>query len=187
MCRSQPDVRRGGATANRGGYGETNPKRMRYIDQQDDLESLLEAGEQVNVGAINNAQQEETQERQNTELDMELDHILDEWDDYSILAVKQKKTPRFTIEVKMGKQKMTFMVDTGSPVSFVDEESANWLVKNAKARKVALTEDEQKERCSDFNGNAVMCTSKVSVDMKYGEWTTKRPNLFILGKKTDKM
>ena len=124
VCRSQTEIRTGGATANRGGYGAANPKRMRYIEQRDDLESLLDAGETSHVGAISGAQTEENQERQNTETDMELDDILDDWDDYTILAVAQKKTPRFTIDAIFGKNTMKFMVDTRSPVSFVDEESA---------------------------------------------------------------
>ncbi len=116
---------------------------MRYIEQQDDLESLLEAGEQLHVGAINNVQEQNKQERQQTETDKELDQILDEWDDYTILVVAQKETPRFTIDAILGKNTMKFMVDTGTPVSFVDEDSANWLVKNAKAKKSVLSEDEQ--------------------------------------------
>ena len=66
------------------GYGSINPKRMIYIEQLDDLERLLEAGDQTHAGAINNVQEEENQERQNTEADMELDHILDEWDDHTL-------------------------------------------------------------------------------------------------------
>ncbi len=156
---------------------------MRYIEQQDDLESVVDAGETSHVGAISNMQVEDSQERQNTETDMELDHILDEWDDYKILAVAKKNTPRFTIDAIFGKNTINFMVDTGSPVSFVDEESANWLVKHAKARRSALSSDEQDERYSDFNGDTVMCKGKLSVDMKYGEWTTKEAKLYILGNK----
>ncbi len=63
------------------------------------------------------------------------------------------------------------MVDTGSPVSFIDEESATELLKQAKAKRRALTNREKKEKYPDFNGNAVECTGRPVIDMKYGEWT----------------
>ncbi len=94
-----------------------------------------------------------------------------------------KKTPRFTIDATLGKKMMKAMVDTGSPVSFVEKVSANSLVKNAKTRRSSLSQDEQSERYSDFDGNAVLCKSKLSVDMKYREWTAKGAKLFILGQK----
>ena len=56
-------------------------------------------------------------------------------------------------------------------------------MRNAKARRSALSEAEKDERYSDFNGNRVMCKGKISVDMKYGEWTAKGAKLFILGSK----
>ncbi len=151
---------------------------------------MLEAGEQTQVGAISTDMSVETESRSNEhqemEGDWEIDLKLNEWDDYSILAVSKQKTPRFTVDIDVGKHELKFMVDTGSPVSFIDEESAENLVKQTKAKRRALTESEKKEKYSDFNGNAVECTSKLIIDMKYGEWTAKGAKLYVLGQKQTK-
>ena len=47
----------------------TNPKRMSYIEQQGDIECLLEAGEQAQVGAIPTDTEAVTNEHQNSEGD----------------------------------------------------------------------------------------------------------------------
>ncbi len=125
-------------------------------------------------------------EHQEMEGDWEFDLRVDERDDSRILVVTKQKTPRFTVDINVGKCNMNFMVDTGSPVSFIDEESATELLKQTKAKRRALTDGENKEKYSDFNGNAVECTSKLVVDMKYGEWTAKEAKLYILGQKQSK-
>ena len=50
---------------------------------------------------------------------------------------------------------MKFIVDTGGTVWFIDKESVNCLIKQAKSRRKTLSESEHNQKYSDFNGNAV--------------------------------
>ena len=113
VCRSSQEgqhqqQQRRGYNANRGEHAPTNPKRMRYIEQQDDIESLLEAGEQTQVREISTDMSVDTDaksnEHQEMEGDLEINLKLDEWDDYSILAVTKQKTHRFTVDINVGEE-----------------------------------------------------------------------------------
>ncbi len=115
MCRSANQQQETPSAQNK---QEERPKRMRFIEQDDDVDDLLEADTQVRAIATHEREEGEIIESGQSNRDVLDIHMQANWDDYGNLAVNNKKgTPRYMIELKMNETAFKFTVDTGSPAS----------------------------------------------------------------------
>ncbi len=129
---------------------------MRYIEQNVDHDEPLDTSSHVHAILTSEREDGEIADSVGYNDVLDLDAEPNDWDEYGALAVSQKKgTPRYTIQLQIGTGRFEFMVDTGSPTSFVDSTTANAILRAAgsSAHLRQLTQSEQSERYSDFNGN----------------------------------
>ena len=122
------------------------PKRTRYIEQVDDDE-LLESDTQVRALSSIPCEEGEIMDTNGSAHDAIAWHAPETWDDYGIVAVgKGRATPRYTIGLIFNNRRINFMIDTGSPVSFIDAQTAEELVEAGSAQMKDLSASEQSEQ-----------------------------------------
>ena len=144
---------------------------MRFINQREDTDDYLEADSQVRAIRETEHEEGEIVETRSPNSDVLDLHSTENWDDYGILAVGRKKgTARFTVDLTFANTKLTFMIDTGSPVSFIDITTANSLVAAECAELRDLTTDEHGEKFADFNGNTVRRQKVMTATVKCADW-----------------
>ena len=176
------------------GDKKERPKRMPYIEQSVDYDEPLDRSSHVH--AIVTSEREDGELPTSVEYTdvLELDAGPPDWDEYGVLAVSQKKgTPRYTIQLQIGSSRFEFMVDTGSPTSFVDNNTATAILRAAgpSATLRHLTPSEKLENYSDFNGNPVpkcmvleanvSCTEGALTHASFYVLTTRNTRCLLLG------
>ena len=87
--------------------------------------------------------------------------------------INQTQMGEYWIETHSGKCKIHWLVDTGSPRSFVSQTTANWLT-NKLGKNIATKVGEF--RC--FNNNKIKTNSTLNIDISSGN--TAAPNCEIL-------
>ncbi len=128
------------------GKQQERPKRMRFIEQDDDVDDLLEAETQVRAISSHEREEGEIVEADLPNRDVLDINMQENWDDYGILAVNNKKgTPRYMVELQMNAQIYKFMIDTGSPASFIDHKTAHELHSSGAATLRDLNAEEARE------------------------------------------
>ncbi len=147
---------------------------MRFIDQSFDDDRL--GNHASRVGAIVSDEPEEGELNDTLE-----EYSSDDLDAYGILAVKTPSgAHRCQVTLDFKNVSLSLMVDTGSPTSFVDRETAELLMGKSDFRIRPLADSDLKERFTDFNGHPVRRSGFIEVPVRCGDWTTPQAKLFVL-------
>ncbi len=147
---------------------------MRFIDQSIDDDTLETHPNRI--GAIVSDDREEGELNDTLE-----EYSDDDLDAYGILAVKTHSgTRRYQVVLEIKSVSLTFMVDTGSPTSFVDRQTAELIMGKTDFRIRPLADSDLKERFTDFNGHPVRRSGFIEVPVRCGDWTTPKAKFFVL-------
>ena len=115
---------------------------MRYIEQDDDIENLLEPETQVRPIRTHEQEEGGIVDHDKANSDVRDLHMHKTWDDYGVLAMRQKKgTPGYKIPVEICRRSLKFMMNTGSPASFIDHTTAMEFVRGGHAEMRELKAD----------------------------------------------
>ena len=158
-----------------GGKQHDRPKRIRYIEQDDDVDDLLDAETQVRARTNSDREEGEIVEHEQSNSDVLDIHMQEKWDDYGVLAINKKKgTPRYKIELKLNTKKFKFMTDIGRPASSIDHKTGQELTRCGATEMRDLNADEKREQYSNFNGNTVRRIKVPTTNAQCQNWTVNR-------------
>ncbi len=122
---------------------------MCFIEQTDDDSSTLDTTYN-RIGAIVSDEPEDGEVFESLE-----EYSEGDLENYGILAVSTGVTKRFHVNLHFKHAFIPFMVDTGSPTSFVDPQTAALMTGKQNFHVRPLAPSDLNERFTDFHGHPV--------------------------------
>ena len=105
--------------------------------------------------------------------------MMEDWNTVNLVQINkinQTQMWEYCIETHSGKCKIHWLVDTGSPRSFVSQTTANWLTNKLRKQIVNDATKVGEFRC--FNNNKIKINGNLKIDLSSGN--TAAPNCEIL-------
>ena len=89
----------------------------------------------------------------------------------------------FWVETTTRTEKIYWLADTGSPLSFINKQKAIELVEKINNPEIHTYKNDTKNRC--FNNNDIEIKDVLHLDLQSGSWTAKQCRILIVENKTN--
>ena len=164
-----------------------NPPARRIRNIREQTSTSSHTGEHDSTGE----QQQESLDQEST---FYIQEMLDSWNqiNHVKLTTFNRKGPstldaslnnEIWIKTKADNTEIDWIADTGSPKSFVNEETAKTILQQCnQATRLPYNQDPEKYRC--FNNVSIPITGILQLDLTSGDWTSKKNKILIVQTQT---
>ena len=163
---------------------KNNTKRMRFVhhspaEEDDEIFADEDWSEQVVAKVTRSSTEDGEIVGGGSDVALLSDSSLDDYRILGIQPVSASKNKRYLIDLIVGSVSGQAMIDSGSPISFVDFPTATAILE-ARQGVLRTLPSSQGPQYNDFNGNEVLRMGVLTTTLQCGSWSLPLAEIHVL-------